>query len=364
MASAQAKAGLEVRILSTDHWYEGHTEIPNCEVRVFPAPIGFWQWSPSLKRALVDEVGWADVVNVHTLWSYATLAASRSCAAANVPYVLRPCGMLDTWSLSQKSWKKKVYASLVESGTINRAGALWFSSEEERSSSKGFNYQTSDFVIPLGVTLTEYLELPEKGEFRRQFLDACSKRILLFLGRITPVKQLDLLIRAYADIANNFPDVVLVIAGPDEGGLSDQLKILAESLGIRERVIFPGGLQKNEVVAALTDAEVFVLPSLHENFGVAAIEAMAAGVPVIVTDRVGLAGFVSSANAGIVVSSNQESLAIGITQLLNNPSEAKQMGERGRQIALDKFTWDKIVPRITEAYQTVITRGENGHRRV
>lgn len=362
MASAQAKAGLKVRILTTDHLYEGHTEIPNCEIRVYSAPLGPWQWSPALNKVLAEEVKWADIVNVHTLWSYATLAAARSCSAAKVPYVLRPCGMLDTWSLAQKRWKKKIYASLVESRTVNRAGALWFSSEEERLSSSGFNYQSPDFVIPLGVTLTEYLELPEKGLFRRQFLDSSTKRILLSLGRITPVKQLDLLIRAYAEIADDFSDVILVIAGPDEGGLLAELKKLAMRLGIADKVIFPGGLQKDEVVAALTDAEVFVLPSLHENFGVAAIEAMAAGVPVIVTDRVGLARFVSTAGAGIVIQCNQESLACSLRHLLANPSEAKQMGERGRAIALDRFTWDTIVPQITDAYESVIARGSNGHR--
>lgn len=363
MASAQAKAGMEVRILTTDHWYQGHNEIPDCEIRVCPAPIGFWQWSPALNRALGDEVKWADIVNVHTLWSHTTMAASRSCSAAHVPYVLRPCGMLDIWSLAQKQWKKRVYASLVENRTINRAGALWFSSEEERLSSKAFNYQSPDFVLPLGVTLADYQQLPQKGLFRRKFLNSANNRILLFLGRITPVKQLNLLIRAYASIANDFRDVVLVIAGPDEGGLLYELKKLAEDLDLREKVIFPGGLQKEDVVNALTDADAFILPSLHENFGVAAIEAMAAGVAVIVTDRVGLASFVSSARAGVVVQPDQASLASGIRSLLGSPTDAEEMGKRGRAIALDRFTWDAIVPQVTEAYETVISRGQNGNRR-
>jgi glycosyltransferase involved in cell wall biosynthesis len=268
--------------------------------------------------------------------------------------------MLDEWSLAQKPWKKRAYSFLVENNTVNKAGALWFSSEEERLSSKGFHYSSPSFVIPLGVTLTEYEQLPQEGAFRNEFLGSTKDRLLLFLGRITPVKQLDLLVRAFAEIAKEFSDVRLVIAGPDEDGLRAKIAGLTQELGVANKVNFPGGLEKEQVVAALCDADVFVLPSLHENFGVAAIEAMAAGTPVIVTETVGLARFVHDAEAGVVVGSDVNSLVSAIRDLLNNPSVAKAMGQRGRSMALDKFTWGNLIPEITTAYENVIRHNQNG----
>lgn len=354
LAAAQVKAGLEVRVLTTDYGYEEHTEIPGCEIKVFRCRIGRWQWSPSLRKALPDEVRWADIVSVHTLWSYATWASARACRAARVPYVLRPCGMLDTWSLSQKRLKKKVYSSIIEARTVDQAAALWFATEEEHSSAKAFNYQSQDFVIPLGVSFDEFLNPPAKGSFRQRFLRSSNHRMLLFLGRITPVKQLDLLLQAFAEVTASSSDTVLVIAGPDEKGHLQKLERLAEVLKIRQSVVFTGGLQREDVAAALADADVFVFPSRHESFGLAVVEAMAAGVPVIVSDQVGMASFVREARAGIVIPPEKETFASAISCLLDDPTAAMEMGKRGRDLVREEFAWETIVPRLANAYENAI----------
>jgi glycosyltransferase involved in cell wall biosynthesis len=361
LAAAQVKAGLEVRILSTDYGHEEYTDIPGCEIKIFPCRTGRWQWSPSLSKALPDEVRWADIVNVHTLWSYATWASARACRAARVPYVLRPCGMLDTWSLAQKRLKKKVYASIIEARTVDRAAALWFATEEERASAKAFNYQSEDFVTPLGVSLEEFPNHRPRGSFRERFLHSSDDRVLLFLGRITPVKHLDLLLRSYAEVAASMTDTILVMAGPDENGHVHELQRLAAVLGIADKVVFTGGLQREDVPAALADADVFVYPSRHESFGLAVIEAMAAGLPVIVSDQVGLAGFVSEAKAGIVITPKKEELASAMRSLLSNPSAAREMGRRGSDLVREKFGWESIVPKITDAYESAIRASRNGH---
>lgn len=355
MAQAQVRAGLELKILATDHWYEGHPEIQGCEIKVFPCKlIHNWQLSPSLHRALPDEVRWADVVNIHTLWSFTTLSAARACQSARVPYVLRPCGMMDVWSLAQKQWKKRLYVSLLERHNINRASALWFTSEEERTSARLFNYTCPDTVIPLGLPLDAYAQLPPKGFFRERYPQTAGRRIVLFLGRITPVKQLDVLLRAFKTVGADFTDAVLAIAGPDEDNHLGVLKQLANDLGMSDKVIFTGGLRGAEVQAALADAEIFVLPSLHENFGVAAVEAMASGIPVIVSDCVGLASYVSEERAGLVTPPNEQELSANLRTLLGDTARARRMGENGRRLALGKFTWDYIVPSISELYANVI----------
>ena len=354
MAEAQAKAGLDVRLISTDDKYEINGSNPGFEIKVYPCRARSWHWSPQLGDALSSEVRWADVVNIHTLWSYPTFASSRACRSADVPYVLRPAGMLDEWSLSQKRLKKRLYANLIEAGTINGAAAMWFTSEEERASARSFSYQSPDFVIPLGVALQDYVELPESGSFRSRHNIAQHQRMVLFLGRLAPGKQPDLVLKAFAEVSSGFEDAVLVMAGPDERGSLVKLQTLAAELGIREQVIFTGSLTREEVVAANHDADVFILPSLHESFGVAVIEAMAAGSPVIVSSKVALASWVTKAEAGLVVEDGKDALVLSLRHILNNPVIGLAMGKRGRELALTRFTWEAIVPTLTYAYERAI----------
>ncbi len=354
MTGSLARAGVEVKILTTDYHQNGNPLELACETKIFPCKFGPWQWAPALGKALRTEVPWADVVNIHTLWTYPVTAAARACVKAGVPYILRPAGMLDPWSLSQKRFKKKLYRLLVERETINGAAALWFTSEEERAGARHSNYETSDFVIPLGVALEEFLHLPAENSFRKRFLNSNSKRIVLFMGRLTPKKQPELLLRAFADIAAQFDDTILVIAGPAQAGYLAHLETLAGNQGIQNRVYFTGCLKKGDVVSALSEAEVFVLPSLDENFGVAVIEAMAAGTPVVIGTGVGLASVVKDASAGMVIRPNLEELKSSLSWILSNRAAANEMGKHGREVALKNFSWDRIVPSLTDAYRAAI----------
>ncbi len=360
MTAAQAKTGVEVRLLTTDDQTAVVPQKIACETKIFHSKFGAWQWSPELGAALPEQVKWADIVNIHTLWTYPVAVAARACSAAGVPYILRPAGMLDHWSLAQKRLKKKMYTWLIESRTINKASALWFTSEEERANAGLYKDRNRDFVLPLGVGLDQYFSLPAKGVFRRAFLNSDGRRIVLFLGRLASKKQPDVVLRAFASVVKDFDDTILVMAGPDDRGSLADLEKLATDLRIYDRVYFTGALQKDEVVAALNDAEVFALPSLHENFGVAVIEAMATGTPVIVAERVALAHVVKQSEAGIVIDATHEELGSSLRYLLGHPTVGVEMGKRGRQVALDKFTWERIVPSLTDHYLQIISASDNG----
>lgn len=355
MTSALSKAGVEVRLITTDHWSEGRPDKIECDTKFYPCLFGPWQFSPKLNRALPDEVAWADVVNLHTLWSFPTAAAARMCRKMDVPYILRPCGMLDSWSRAQKSLKKHLYTALIERRIINGAASLWFTSEEERRGAQSFNYLCADTVIPLGLAPEAYKDLPPAGAFRRQHPELEKRRYVLFLGRVTPKKQTGLLLKAYARVCSEFPDVSLVIAGPDEGTYLRELKQLAKSSGVDDRVLFTGPLRGQNVQAALRDSEVFVLPSLHENFGVSVIEALACSVPVVLSNLVNLAADISRSEAGLAITPDEESLVQSLRALLSNPALARQMGQRGRQLALDCFTWEGIVPKLIELYEKAMS---------
>jgi glycosyltransferase involved in cell wall biosynthesis len=354
MTSALKRAGVEVRLLTTDHWWKGIPNNIDCEPKIFHCLYGPWQWSPDLKKALPGEIGWADVVNLHTLWSYPGTVAARACRAAGVPYIVRPCGMLDQWSLGQKTLKKRIYAAMLERQNINGAAALWFTSEGEREGARSFNYSCTDAVIPLGLAPAAYNDLPPCGSFRILYPEVADNRLILFLGRLTPKKQTDLLLKAFAQLSTDFPDTSLVIAGPAEGTFLSELRQLATNLGIASRTLFTGPLRESEVQAALMDAEVFVLPSLHENFGVSVIEAMACGVPVILSDLVGLAESVREAKAGFTIPPDENSLASALRQVLSDPAVAREMGANGRKLALERFTWDGIVPSLLDLYRGAV----------
>lgn len=354
MTTALEKAGVEVRMVATNRWAYDIPKNFDCDTRIFPNLIGPWQWSPKLGRALPELVGWADVVTLHTLWNYPVMAAARESVRAGVPYILRPCGMMDAWSLSQKSWKKRLYTALIERKTVDGAAALWFTSEEERRSAQPFGYKTADVVIPLGLAPSAYQNLPEPEEFKRKWPAIGGRRAILFLGRLTPGKRVDLLLRAFAEVHKEFSDTTLVIAGPNEGTQLSELKQLAQALNVERDTIFTGALRGSDVQAALRNAEIFVLPSLHENFGVSVIEAMACKVPVIVSNLVNLSAEVEQFRAGLSINPTAEDLTDALRQLLADPARSREMGEHGRKLVLEKFTWDGIVPQLINLYERAI----------
>jgi glycosyltransferase involved in cell wall biosynthesis len=250
--------------------------------------------------------------------------------------------------------KKSLYLSLIESRTINRAASLWFTSEEEQSRARLDKYSCNEVVLPLGLAREAYRELPPRGSFVGSRPELANKRLILFLGRVTPKKRGDLLIRSFAKVSSEFPDTVLVIAGPDEGGYGQTLRRLSESLGIAARVVFCGALAGRDVQAAFVDSDIFVLPSLQENFAISVVEAMACGVPVIVSKSVNIASKVASAGAGMAIDLDENSLEISLRNLLADPERAKSMGAQGRRLAVEKLTWETIIPSLIQLYEKTI----------
>ena len=177
-----------------------------------------------------------------------------------------------------------------------------------------------------------------------------SRPIVVFLGRVNWKKGLDRLIPAMAHI----PDADLVIAGNDEENYQPVLVKLAESLGVQERVRFVGPVDGSQKWELLRKAELLVLPSYSENFGNVVLEAMSVGCPVVVTPEVGLAPIVNKANAGLVVEGEPEKLAAGINVLLKDGDKRRQMGEAGRRIAQEQFSWDAIAKRMERVYEECV----------
>lgn len=190
---------------------------------------------------------------------------------------------------------------------------------------------------------------------RRLYPELQSKRVALFLSRIDRKKGLDLLIPAFAGVLREIPDAALVIAGDGDAALTQSLRERCHALGIEKSVYWPGFLSGPAKAAALADADVFVLPSYSENFGIAVVEAMALGVPVILTDQVGICREVAASNAGLVTAPEVDPLRSALVRLLADDAARATIGRNGAALARSQFSPPVVLKKLTEAYDSVLT---------
>ncbi len=354
MAQALSEAGVKIRVLATDHGWrdpEGHRGF---DIRICPCRFCPWRFSPKLAKALGEEAQWADLVHAHTLWGFPTLAALRASAWRHVPAILRPAGMLDAWSLGQRPWKKQPYLALFGRHLVDGVGAFHWTSSEECQSSPLVAADPRGFVIPLGLPPSVYRGLPDGTAFFDRFPNLLGRRVVLFLGRLHPKKQPDLVIRAFRAVHSEFHDAVLVLAGSGAPSHVKSLQTLVSRLHLDSVVSFIGMQHGREVQEAMVAARVFVLPSLQENFALAAAEAMAAGCPVILSSQVALARAVENHRAGLVVEADVSRVAEALRSVLGDPERARLMGENGRQLVLEQFMLDLVVPRLIAVYEDIL----------
>ena len=207
-------------------------------------------------------------------------------------------------------------------------------------------------MIPITGQLSSCAQDLRSGYLRNRFPQLSGKRILLFMSRIHPKKGLDLLLRSFASVCTQ--NTVLVIAGNGEEQFTSELHTLAVRLAVADRIVWCGFLNESEKWLALADAEIFVLPSYSENFGIAALEAMAAGVAVVVSDQVALHKDVEENAAGVVVGCDVTQLSEAIDALLSNPAHVLRLGENGRRTAQRLFSQERTTEQLMALYQSIL----------
>jgi len=325
------------------------------DVRVFP--IGWpsrYAYAPQLGRALRREVGGFDLVHVHSMYLYPTWAATNACRQVGVPYILRPLGTLTSYQARRSRRAKQIYDGTLGHGIVAGASLLHFTSEQEKCEAEAKGYTGPSRVVRLGISTEMFANLPPHGRFRARYPAIGARPIVLFLGRLAPKKGLDLLIPAFATVRERCPDAHLVLVGPDENGYAGTLQRLVERHDLSDCVTFAGLLAGEEKLAALRDADVWTLPSYAENFGVAVVEAMAAGLPVVISDRVDIHPEVTASATGLVVPCAVEPLAKALQRLLKDPDERVRLGRRAREMALTRFSWDAVAADVRAMYQDVL----------
>jgi len=361
LARGEREAGLDVSVLATFRDDATCDLVQSLQRAGIPVDMvgpchGALCRHPDLRPTVDRMVGAADIVHVHALYEEVQHLAARTAARMGKPYVIRPCGMLDAWSLRHQRLKKALYMAWRLRKNLDRAAAIHYTTEMERVGSSHLELRPVVIVEPNGVFLDDFRMMPPRGSFRLTQPTVGDHPMIVFLGRVHPGKGVEHLIPALA--ACHPREARLVVVGPDSANYTTAMRRLAETCGVADRVVFTGLLRGADRVAALADADVFALPSDHENFGIAAAEAMAAGLPTIVSDEVGLAADVKASGAGSVVPRDPARIATELTRWLASPTMRQQVGERGRRFAFDRYDWAHIGHRWADHYTTILRSQE------
>jgi glycosyltransferase involved in cell wall biosynthesis len=317
------------------------------QTRFYIVSLPFHQW---MRRHVQDY----DLIHIHAVFSYCSNAAALLAASHGVPYIVRPLGVLNEWGMrNRRPWLKKLSFRLLESRVFAGASLVHYTSEEERLQASRIGVSQRSAVIPNPVALpTE----PRRhaGWFRAKYPELAARPWILFLSRIDPKKGLDILLDAFARLRACRFRAVLMIAGDGDRRLLARLRERANQLGMGQDIVWTGFLDGDQKAAALADADIFVLPSYSENFGIAVAEAMAYGLPVVVSDQVAIHHEITAAEAGLVVPCNADPLADAIAKLLDSRELRCQLGANSLRLARDCFSLPAVIGRIVETYENLV----------
>jgi glycosyltransferase involved in cell wall biosynthesis len=352
LARAQKRAGLDVGVFSTYLDAPDDTRIALEADGIAVTEIGPAKRPlhrhPDIVPRLRQTLPTYDIVHIHALWEEVQHQAARVARELGKPYVITPHGMLDPWSLRQSKWKKRLYLMLRMRSNLNRASAIHYTSEIERDLAAPLGLKSPTIVEPNGVDLAEFDDLPPRGTFRAKYPMLGERPIVLFLSRIHPKKGLDLLVTAFRRAAP--PDAFLVVVGPDSDGYGGVIRAMAKVAGVAERVIFTGMLRGRDRVEAFVDADLFVLPSHQENCGIAVVEALASGCPVIISDQVNIHREISASGVGAVVPTDIDALADELGRWMSDENLRRAAGARGPAFVRARYDWNVIARHWAEHY--------------
>jgi glycosyltransferase involved in cell wall biosynthesis len=363
-ADELAKLGAEVTVLGTDlalaPWGvlrrqrrirrdEWHPSLGQIDTRLFPARFPRrMAYSPALARAIRRIASEFDLVHIHNLWQFPQFTAYRAAREAGVPYVVSPHGALDPFLRRRGRTRKRVTSALWQDEMLREARLIHVTSEAERTSISDVAAGVPRAVVPCGLRVEEFANLPPPDAFRQARLGGYDGPLVLFLGRITQKKGLDILLRAFASVLRG-RESRLAIVGPDDEGILPKLRNIASELGLTEAVDFLGPVYGEQRLAALSSADVWALPSHAENFGVAVVEAMAAGCTVLTTPEVNISPEIRAANAGVIAEGKPREFGEALARLLADDATRRDLGRRASVFAR-RYDWSAVGPELLQMY--------------
>jgi len=359
LASSLSRAGIETHIATTDDNGPEQLRIPlgvpvveggvtswyfrrQTHFYIFSWPLASW-----LRRHVRD----FDLVHIHTLFSFATIPAAFWAKQYGVPYVVRPLGTLNHWGIkNRRPWLKKLSLRAIESQVLKHAEFVHYTSEQEREEAAHLGFKHRSEVIPNPVDSPAWCRDDLRGEFRSRHPELADTRIILFLSRLDRKKGLDLLISAFGHLQVKHSSARLVIAGSGDPELIESAKRLVKQMNLGGKVVWVGFLTGRDKWAALAEADAFVLPSYSENFGIAVVEALLIGAPVVVSDQVAVHREISQAGAGLVVPCNAQSLSDALDEILSSSKLSEKLGRNAIALARERFSAESVIAELIDAY--------------
>jgi poly(glycerol-phosphate) alpha-glucosyltransferase len=321
-----------------------------------PATLGF---SPDLKRQLQRHLTPRAVIHSHGLWMHPGISA-RKCAVRNrSPLVVSPHGMLEPWALQNSRWKKQLAGWLFENKNLRTANCLHALCAAEAENFRRYGLKNPIAIIPNGVDMPEVRgqRSEVRGPSTDHHLPSSDKKVLLFLSRLHPKKGLLNLLQAWKNMAPDFKDWQLLVAGGGEPAYEQELKAFSRGLILDQSVVFLGPLYGEEKKQILALADVFVLPSFSEGFSMAILEAAAAGLPVLLTGECNFPEL-SKANAAVEISPDSAGIESSLRQVLGLPeAQRNEMGRRGQVLVKQGYTWPLIARQMCQVYEWLLGSG-------
>jgi glycosyltransferase involved in cell wall biosynthesis len=307
--------------------------------------------APAIARALSRNTAKYNIVHMREYRTMQTILATYYARKYNVPFVVQAHGSIPH-DVGALKISKRLFDAIYGLRALRSASKIIALNEMEFAQYRRLGIDKHKIeIVPNGVDLPSDENASRKGAFRRKFGIRNDEKIVMFLGRIHKIKGLDLLLEAFSGLLGEMPSVRLVIAGPDAGFLPFLIK-QTKKLKVKDNVLFPGPLYGAEKLEAFKDADVFVLPSTYETFPNAVLEACSLGVPVIVTDRCGIAELVRK--NGLVVKYDRDELREAIETMLANDQLRKTLGTDCKNYVISNLSWQKIVEKLETVYRAVI----------
>jgi glycosyltransferase involved in cell wall biosynthesis len=354
MARALSAQQVEVDIAATDDDGPGRRLAVQCGTPLLRGAVRHWYFgkrtefykvSPSFARWIAGSVRRFDVIHIHAAFSFTSTAAVYAARWSRVPYVLHPVGTLNTWGLEQRRpWLKKASLATFELPALRHAARVHFTSEDEAGQVRQLRVPMREAIIPLGV------EPPATPRLR----DAAPRR-LLFLSRLDPKKNVEGLLQGFAIVRQSHPGLSLVIAGSGPDDYVRSLHSMASALGLAGSVAWPGHVSGHTKARLFDDSDIFILPSFSENFGVAAVEALASGLPCVLGAGVAVASEIELAGAGIQVATNPGAIARGVESVIARGQQISEMSRNALALARDRYSLEKMGCAMKQLYADIVS---------
>jgi glycosyltransferase involved in cell wall biosynthesis len=360
--------GIEAEILTTNDDGPDLLDVPVAQlveyqqvpVRFFSRfsppiqPIREFAFSSQLTQWLWRHIQDYDLIHLHAIFSYSCTATMAIARIKNVPYIVRPNGLLCTWSLQQSRLKKQIYLAAIERSNLNCSQSIEFTAAQEQQEVAALNIHAKNFVLPYGLSLPESI-LDARLRLRQKLQIEADEPIILFMSRLHPKKGLEYLIPALGKLKNS--NFSFILAGNGSPEYEDKIENLLRVSGIEDRT-HPTGFVRGEMKNLLLQgADIFALTSHSESFGLAVLEAIAAGLSIVTTPGVPLSTVVRQHQLGVITEVEIDKIEIAIQDCLDglqNIQQTEARRDRAYQLIQQNYTWDCIAKNLIKIYKNVL----------